>query len=282
SWSRQANVEDRGDGPGARGDGRRGFRGAGAVRDADPDRRLGDQSDVGLAGVVLAEHGEPAAAARGPELVAELPAGGGRPRQEARVHGRGDAAGRRPVHRRAPGGAEVRADQPGRRQRHRRDIPEERRRGTARGSRLLSAGRLAPYSSKPTNTAASSTALRFETTALAGKSSSGQPMATQIMITWSSGMAACSRTTGLCMMPWLLITHPSPRDQAALTSALVTAPQSNGAMSPPWIERSKVTTIETGASNWRNPRSTQSCRAALSSRAMPMAPNSCLAISIWR
>jgi len=33
-------------------------------------------------------------------------------------------------------------------------------------------------------------------------------------------------------MPWLLITQPSPRDQAALTKALVTAPQSNGAMSP--------------------------------------------------
>jgi len=87
-------------------------------------------------------------------------------------------------------------------------------------------------------TAASSTDLRFETTALAGKLSSGQPMAMQIMITWSSGMRACSRTTGDCMMPWLLITQPRPRDQAALTRQLVTAPQSKGPMSPPWIERS--------------------------------------------
>ena len=44
-------------------------------------------------------------------------------------------------------------------------------------------------------------------------------------------MPACSRTTGDCMMPWLLITQPSPRDQAALTSALVTAPQSKAVSS---------------------------------------------------
>ena len=31
------------------------------------------------------------------------------------------------------------------------------------------------------------------------------------------------------MIPWLLITQPKPRDQAALTIALVTPPQSNGA-----------------------------------------------------
>jgi hypothetical protein len=30
------------------------------------------------------------------------------------------------------------------------------------------------------------------------------------------------------MMPWLLMTQPSPRDQAALTRAVVTAPQSKG------------------------------------------------------
>jgi len=41
----------------------------------------------------------------------------------------------------------------------------------------------ARQSSKPTNTTASSTDLRRETTALAGKLASGQPMATQIMIT---------------------------------------------------------------------------------------------------
>ena len=83
------------------------------------------------------------------------------------------------------------------------------------------AGVAATYSSNPTNTMASSTDLRWETTALAGKLSSGKPMATQIMITWSSAMPACSRTTGDCMMPWLLITQPRPRDQAALTRALV-------------------------------------------------------------
>ena len=38
-------------------------------------------------------------------------------------------------------------------------------------------------SSKPTKVTASSTDFRFETTALAGKPSSGYPMATQIMIT---------------------------------------------------------------------------------------------------
>src|ERR1700679_3485713 len=58
-------------------------------------------------------------------------------------------------------------------------------------------------------------------------------MATQIMITWSSGIPACWRTTGDCMMPWLLITAPSPRDQAALTRAVATAPQSNGVSSLP-------------------------------------------------
>lgn len=39
------------------------------------------------------------------------------------------------------------------------------------------------HSSKPTNRTASSTLLRFDTTALAGNSSSGQPIATQIMMT---------------------------------------------------------------------------------------------------
>ena len=90
-------------------------------------------------------------------------------------------------------------------------------------------------SSKPMKVTASSTDLRRETTALAGKVSSGQPMAMQIMMTWSSGIRACSRTTGDCMMPWLLMTQPRPRDQAAFTRALVTAPQSKGAMSLPWI-----------------------------------------------
>ena len=52
-----------------------------------------------------------------------------------------------------------------------------------------------PHSSKPTNTVASSaTDLRSETTALAGKVSSGQPSAMLFMITWSSAMPACSRT----------------------------------------------------------------------------------------
>ena len=31
-------------------------------------------------------------------------------------------------------------------------------------------------------------------------------------------------------MPWLLITAPRPRDQAALTKAVVTAPQSNAVL----------------------------------------------------
>jgi hypothetical protein len=43
------------------------------------------------------------------------------------------------------------------------------------------------------------------------------------MITWSSAMPACSRTTGDCMMPRLLITQPKLRDPAALTSAVATA-----------------------------------------------------------
>jgi nitroreductase len=43
--------------------------------------------------------------------------------------------------------------------------------------------------------------------------------------------AACSRTTGDCMIPWLLITAPSPRDHAALTNAVATAPQSNAVSS---------------------------------------------------
>src|SRR5262245_11371154 len=94
------------------------------------------------------------------------------------------------------------------------------------------------YLSKPTNTVASLTDLRSDTTALAGKVSSGQPSAMLFMMTWSSAMPACSRTTGDCMMPWLLITAPSPRDQAALTSALVTAPQSNGVSSLPSSTRS--------------------------------------------
>lgn len=42
---------------------------------------------------------------------------------------------------------------------------------------------LTNQSSKPTNLTASSTLLRFDTTALAGKSASGQPIATQIMMT---------------------------------------------------------------------------------------------------
>ena len=33
------------------------------------------------------------------------------------------------------------------------------------------------------------------------------------------------------MMPWLLITAPKPLDQAALTSAVVTAPQSKAVSS---------------------------------------------------
>ena len=49
---------------------------------------------------------------------------------------------------------------------------------------------------------------------------------------------ASARTTGDCMMPWLLITAPSHRDQAALTSAVVTAPQSNGVSSLPSSTRS--------------------------------------------
>ena len=35
-----------------------------------------------------------------------------------------------------------------------------------------------------------------------------QPSAMLFMMTWSSGMPACSRTTGDCIMPWLLITAP--------------------------------------------------------------------------
>lgn len=66
----------------------------------------------------------------------------------------------------------------------------------------------------------------------------GKPMAMQIMMTWSSGMPACSRTTGDCMIPWLLMTQPSPLDHAAFTSALATAPQSKGATSPPWMDLS--------------------------------------------
>lgn len=66
--------------------------------------------------------------------------------------------------------------------------------GRARVRMLPSGERPCTWSSNPTNTAASSTDLRLETTVLAGKPSSGQPMATQIMITWSSGMPACSRT----------------------------------------------------------------------------------------
>ena len=62
--------------------------------------------------------------------------------------------------------------------------------------------------------------------------------------------------------------------------AVATAPQSNGASSMPSNALSKVTITQTGASNWRKPRSTQSCRPSLSSRAMPMAPNSCLATPI--
>ena len=63
-------------------------------------------------------------------------------------------------------------------------------------------------------------------------------MAMQVWITWSSAMPASARTTGDCMMPWLLMTQPSPRDQAALTMQLTTPPQSKGAMSLPWSERS--------------------------------------------
>ena len=59
---------------------------------------------------------------------------------------------------------------------------------TFRACGATASQRTRPYSSsKPMKTAASSTDLRFETTALAGKLSSGQPMAMQIMMTWSSG-----------------------------------------------------------------------------------------------
>jgi hypothetical protein len=54
----------------------------------------------------------------------------------------------------------------------------------------------------------------------------------------SSAILACLRTTGDCMMPWLLITAPSARDQAALTRAVATAPQSNGMSSLPSSTRS--------------------------------------------
>jgi hypothetical protein len=51
------------------------------------------------------------------------------------------------------------------------------------------------------------------------------------------------------MIPWLLITQPSPRDHAAFTRQLTTAPQSKGGMSLPCSARSSVTMIDAGASN---------------------------------
>ena len=56
-------------------------------------------------------------------------------------------------------------------------------------------------SSKPMKLTTSSLAARRETTSLATNSSFGQPMATHVMMTSSSGMLACSRTTEDCMMP---------------------------------------------------------------------------------
>jgi hypothetical protein len=58
------------------------------------------------------------------------------------------------------------------------------------------------------------------------------------MITWSSATPANSRTTGERMTPWLSTRAPDPRDQAALTRAVATAPQSKGASSMPCRSRS--------------------------------------------
>lgn len=53
-------------------------------------------------------------------------------------------------------------------------------------------------------------------------------------------------------------------------------------MSLPWIERSYVTTIENGVSNWRKLRSFHFWEVLLASRSMSITPKRCFAMPIWR